>query len=136
MIPKKASKLYRETAEELNVEETLVENFVEFLYKNVRGCLSNLTYPRINVEGLGHFNTKASWIRRSIQRSTKLLENHDTSTFGAYSKKLRIQDKLDLLIELEKKITLEEQRKSTFKNEKYESIKTNLEGEAQNNGGD
>jgi nucleoid DNA-binding protein len=136
MIPKKASKLYRETAEELNVDEALVENFVEFLYKNVRGCLSNLTYPRINVEGLGHFNTKSSWIRRSIQRSTKLLENHDTSTFGAYSKKLRIQDKLDLLIELEKKITLEEQRKSTFKNEKYESIKTNLEGEAQDNGGD
>jgi nucleoid DNA-binding protein len=135
MIPKKASKLYRETAEELNVEEALVENFVEFLYKNVRGCLSNLSYPRINVEGLGHFNTKSSWIRRSIQRSTKLLENHDTSTFGAYSKKLRIQDKLDLLIELEKKITLEEQRKSTFKNIKYESIKTNLEGEAQDNGG-
>ena len=121
MIPKKASKLYRQTAEELNVEEALVENFVEFLYKNVRSCLSNLAYPRINVEGLGHFNTKASWVRRSIERSTKSLENHDTSTFGAYSKKLRIQDKLDLLIELEKKITLEEQRKLNFKKSKYES---------------
>ena len=121
MIPKKASKLYRQTAEELNVEETLVENFVEFLYKNVRSCLSNLAYPRINVEGLGHFNTKASWVRRSIERSTNLLENHDTSTFGAYSKKVRVEEKLDLLIELEKKITLEEQRKLNFKKSKYES---------------
>jgi hypothetical protein len=127
MIPKKASKLYRQAAEEMNVEETLVEDFVEFLYKNVRSCLSNLSYPRINVEGLGHFSAKASWIRRSIERSNAALEKHDTSTFGAYSKKVRIEEKLDLLIELEKKITLEEIRKHTFKTEKYESIKTNLE---------
>jgi nucleoid DNA-binding protein len=135
MIPKKASKLYRQVAEEMNVEETLVEDFVEYLYKNVRSCLSNLTYPRINVEGLGHFNIKASWVRRSIDRSTKSLDKHDTSTFGAYSKKLRIEDQLGLLIELEKKIILEEQRKETFKTEKYESIKTDLAGEAQDIGG-
>jgi nucleoid DNA-binding protein len=135
MIPKKASKLYRQVAEEMNVEETLVEDFVEFLYKNVRSCLSNLSYPRINVEGLGHFNAKAGWVRKSIDRSTKGLEKHDTSTFGAYSKKLRIEEKLDLLIELERKIALEEQRKLNFKIEKNEFINTNLEREKQDNGG-
>ena len=135
MIPKKASKLYRQTAEELNVEEALVEDLVEFLYKNVRSSLSNLAYPRINVEGLGHFNAKAGWIRRSIQRSSSSLEKHDTSTFGAYSKKLRLEENLELLIQLEKKITLEEQRKLNFKTEKYESTETNLEGETQDNGG-
>lgn len=135
MIPKKASKLYRQVAEEINVEETLVEDFVEFLYKNVRSCLSNLSYPRINVEGLGHFNAKASWVRKSIHRSAKGLEKHDTSTFGAYSKKLRIEEKLDLLIELEKKITLEEQRKLNFKIEKYESINSNLGEQTEDNGG-
>jgi nucleoid DNA-binding protein len=136
MIPKKASKLYRQVAEEMNVEETLVEDFVEYLYKNVRSCLSNLSYPRINVEGLGHFNVKANWIRRSIDKSTKSLDKHDTSTFGAYSKKLRIEDQLGLLIELEKKIVLEEQRKQTFKTDKHESIETNLAGETQDNGRD
>ena len=135
MIPKKASKLYRQVAEEMNVEETLVEDFVEYLYKNVRSCLSNLSYPRINVEGLGHFNVKANWIRRSIDKSTKSLDKHDTSTFGAYSKKVRVEEKLDLLIELEKKITLEEQRKKQFKTLKNESINSNLERETQDNGG-
>jgi len=135
MIPKKASKLYRQVAEDLNVEEALVEDLVEFLYKNVRGCLSNLSYPRINVEGLGHFTVKSGWVRRSIERSTNLLENHDTSTFGAYSKKVRVEEKLDLLIELEKKITLEEQRKKQFKTLKNESTKTNLDRETQDNGG-
>ena len=117
MIPKKANKLYKQVAEELSVEEALVEDLVEFLYKDVRSCLSNLKYPRINVEGLGHFTAKPSWVRRSIERSTKVLENHDTSTFGAYSKKVRVEEKLDLLIKLEEKIALEEQRKKEFKNQ-------------------
>ncbi|MCX6195617.1 MAG: hypothetical protein NTY55_03045 [Flavobacteriia bacterium] len=135
MIPKKASKFYRQTAEEMNVEETLVEDLVEFLYKNVRSCLSNLSYPRINVEGLGHFSAKAGWVRKSIDRSSKGLEKHDTSTFGAYSKKLRIEEKLDLLTKLEKKIALEEQRKLNFKIEKYESINSNLGEQTEDNGG-
>ena len=129
MIPKKASKLYKEVAEELDVEETLVEDLTEFLYKKVRQHLSNLTYPRINVEGLGHFMTKPIWVQRSIERSRKQLTTHDTSTFGAYSKKVRVQEKLDLLIELEKKILLEDQRKEKFKLDKDEYTKTNLEGE-------
>ena len=127
MIPKKASKLYRQVAEELNIEETLVEDIVEFLYKNVRSCLSNLSYPRINVEGLGHFTVKAGWIRGSIQRCSKALEKHDTSTFGAYSKKVRIEEKLDLLIELEKKIILAEQKKINFKIENHGKVKGDLE---------
>jgi len=128
MIPKKASKLYKQVAEELNVEETLVEDFTEFLYKNVRWHLSNLTYPRINIEGLGHFMAKPVWVRKSIERSRKQLAEHDTSTFGAYSKKVRVAEKLDLLVELEKKILLEEQRKDKFKLDKDEYVKTNLEG--------
>lgn len=135
MIPKKASKLYKQVAEELNVEEALVEDLVEFLYKNVRSSLSNLSHPRINVEGLGHFTVKPSWIRRSIERSKKTLENHDTSTFGAYSKKVKAEEKLDLLIKIEEKITEEENRKKEFKSSKNEPIKTDLDGAPQDNGG-
>ena len=127
MTPKKATKLYKQVAEDLHIDEALVEDFVEYLYKNVRSCLSNLSYPRINVEGLGHFNVKPTWVRRSIKKSTELLENHDTSTFGAYSKKIKVEEKLNLLIELEHKISLEEIRKTEFKKLKDESsTKDNL----------
>jgi nucleoid DNA-binding protein len=120
MIPKKARKFYKQTAEDLEIQESLVEDFVEFYYKNIRHNLSNLVHPRINVEGLGHFTVKPSWVRRAIERISKALEKHDTSTFGAYSKKVRLEHTLELLIELEKKIVLEEQRKETFKKTKYE----------------
>jgi hypothetical protein len=127
MIPKKSSKFYKQTAEDLDIDESLVEDFIEFYYKALRSNLSNLTHPRINVEGLGHFTTKTSWVRRSIDRLSKGLEKHDTSTFGAYSKKVRLEANLGLLIELEKKITLEEEKKKTIREIKYGSnTKDNL----------
>jgi hypothetical protein len=127
MIPKKARKFYKQTAEDLDIQESLVEDFIEFYYKNIRHSLSNLVHPRINIEGLGHFTVKPSWVRRSIDRISRSLDKHDTSTFGAYSKKVRLEHTLDLLIELEKKIVLEEQRKETFKETKNESsTKDNL----------
>jgi hypothetical protein len=127
MNPKKATKYYKQVAEDLNTEESLVEDFIEFYYKTIRFSLSYLTYPRINVEGLGHFVVKPSWVRRSIDRISKSLDKHDTYTFGAYAKKIRLGETLDLLIELEKKIFTEEQRKKSLKETKNESsIKSNL----------
>jgi hypothetical protein len=132
MIPKKATRLYKQTAEDLNVNESLVEDFIEFYYKSIRSSLSSLSHPRINVEGLGHFVSKPSWIRRSIERISNSLEKHDTSTFGAYSKKIRLEENLGLLIELEKKISLEEDKKKLHKEIKYgNNTENNLEGKTQ-----
>jgi len=127
MIPKKANKFYKDVAEDLNIEESLVEDVIEFFYKEVRTTLSNLSHPRINVEGLGHFVAKSTLIKKAIPRYTKSLENHDTSTFGAYFNKKKIEQKLDLLIKLEQQIITEEERKDLFKKKKDEEyIKTNL----------
>lgn len=127
MIPKKATKLYKRVSEELNIDEALVEDFIEFMYKNLRSDMSNLRYPRINVEGLGHFVAKPQLVRKSITRADKILKEHDTSTFGAYSKKIKVEEKLKLLIDLENKISEEEKRKEEFKKTKHEnSTKNNL----------
>jgi 4-alpha-glucanotransferase len=127
MIPKKANKLYKDVAEDMDIEEVLVEDLIEFYYKEVRNKLSNLSHPRINVEGLGHFVAKSSLIKKAIPRYIKSLENHDTSTFGAYFNKKGIEQKVELLVKLEQQINTEEQKKETFKKKKDEEyIKTNL----------
>lgn len=127
MIPKKATKLYKQVSEEMNIDESLVETFIEFMYKNLRSDMSNLKYPRINVDGLGHFIAKPHLVRKSIARADKVLKEHDTSTFGAYSKKIKVEEKLKLLVELESKISAEEKRKEEFKKTKDEnSTKNNL----------
>jgi nucleoid DNA-binding protein len=120
MIPKKATKLYTQVADELGVNATLVEDLIECFYKDVRQNLTSLTHPRLNVEGLGHFVVKPGTVRKTIPRYQKSLENHDTSTFGAYYNKKMIEGKLEALIDIEKKISQQEDKKEQFKNKRNE----------------
>jgi hypothetical protein len=129
MIPKKSSSLYKEVSEALNQDESLVEDIVEFYYSELRKTLSNLTHPRINVEGLGHFVAKTGLVRKSIPKYTNILKNHDTSTYGAYFNKKMIETKLELLIQLEHKILLQEIKKDEFKTTKNENSSENNLGE-------
>jgi len=114
MNPKKANKLYIQVAEDLNITEDLVEVITEFYYKEVKNLMTNLLEPRINVEGLGHFTTRAIVITKSIDKISKVLENHDTSTFKAYHNKKAMEIKLNALSKLKIKIDKEIDRKSEF----------------------
>lgn len=121
MIPKKANQFCKQISEDLGVNASLVEDLIEAFYKEVRQNLSNLKHPRLNVEGLGHFAVKTNTVRKAIPRYQKCLENHDTSTFGAYYNKKMIEGKLESLIDIEKKISEQEVKKELFKQEKNES---------------
>jgi 4-alpha-glucanotransferase len=127
MTPKKSSTLYKELAEELNVPTDLVEDLIQVYYKNLRTELTGLTNPRINVEGLGQFVARPALVKKSIQRFKKILESHDTSTFRAYYNKKMLEDKVELLENLDKKLDEEKIKKETFKKTKNESCtKSNL----------
>lgn len=128
MIPKKANKLYSQVAEDLNIEEDLVDKFIEYYYKTIKEHLADLKHPRINVDGLGHFNAMHSIVKSRITKFTKSLDNHDTSTFKAYHNKKSLEIKLDQLANMDKMITEEQARKDNFKKTKNEnSSKSNLE---------
>lgn len=128
MIPKKASSIYKQLSEDTDFEESMIETFIEYYYKEVRTVLSNLMHPRVNVEGLGHFVAKPVLVKRDIPKITEKLQNHDTSTFGAYFNKKGLEIKLEQLLELEKKILIEEERKNNFIKTKNEnSTNSNLE---------
>jgi nucleoid DNA-binding protein len=127
MIPKKASKLYKEVSEDLNIEESLVESLVEFYYKEVRKAMTELKHPRLVIEGLGNFVIKPYAVRKAIPRYIKTLDDHDTSTFNAYYNKKSVENKLDALIKIEEKIVEEEKNKETFLKRKDEYIKKNME---------
>lgn len=134
MIPKKHSTIYKQVSEELNQNILLVEQIVEFYYKKIRSSLSDLKEPRINVEGLGHFVIKQAKVKKAIPHYKDLIDNHSTETFRAYHKKALLEKKLDQLIEIEKKLVLEEDRKKQFQDEKY--TKNNLAKPETDSGGD
>lgn len=121
MIPKKSSQLYKELAEEINVPAELVEDLMQSFYKSLRHELTNLSYPRINVEGLGQFVARPGLVRKSIQRYKKALDSHDTSTFKAYYNKKMLEDKVECLEKLSLKLDEMEFKKQQFKETKYEN---------------
>lgn len=73
MIPKKSNELYKELAEEMSISVELVEDLIQDYYKNLRNKLTNLTNPRINVEGLGQFVARPGLVIKSIERYKKAL---------------------------------------------------------------
>ena len=121
MIPKKSNTLYKELAEEIDVPIELVEDLIQAYYKNLRNELTNLTNPRINVEGLGQFVARPGLVKKSIERYKKALNSHDTSTFRAYYNKKMLEEKVECLESLDKKIEEQELKKQHFKQNKYES---------------
>ena len=135
MNPKKTHNLYKTLSEELSISEYLIEDLVEFMYKNLRQKLSNLVHPRINVDGLGQFICKAYVVKKGIGDAEKKLQIHDTSTFNAYFNKKRLENKLELLKELYIIILKEEDKKNNFKTVKNEYISKHLETPERDNGG-
>ena len=128
MNPKKSNKLYKEVSEELDLTEDLIQDFIEFYYKEIRRNLTDLLHPRINVDGLGQFVAKSFFIEKTIPRLTNKLMIHNTSTFNAYFSKKQSELKLESLIALKLKIDEEADRKTKFKKIKNEGfIKNNLE---------
>jgi len=127
MIPKKASKIYKIVSEDLNIHEKLVEDLVQFYYKELRGKMSKLSHTRINVEGLGHVMVKPKIVEQAIVRLEKSVKNHDTSTYNAYHNKKSMEEKLMLLKEITIKITEDSEERNKIKSNKNESsTKSNL----------
>jgi 4-alpha-glucanotransferase len=120
MIPKKSTQLFKELAEEQNVPLELIQDLIEEYYKNVRSNLTSLSHPRINVEGLGQFVARPGLIKKSIQRYKKALSDHDTSTFKAYYNKKMLEEKVESLEKIDKKLDETELKKEQFKKIKNE----------------
>jgi nucleoid DNA-binding protein len=127
MIPKKTSDLYQQLSEDLNLDKHLVESFIDFYYTELRKTMSDLKYPRINVEGLGHFHVKPQIVKKAITSYSRLLENYSSETFNGYHNKKRIANKVELLKNIYVKLEEAKEQKELFKQKKYGKTDTNLE---------
>lgn len=127
MVPKKSSKIYKIVSEDLNIQENLVEDIVQFYYKDLRSKISNLSHTRINIDGLGHMVAKFKIVTSAIDRYQKGLVNHDTSTFNAYHNKKAMEEKLVLLKQIAVRLKEDlDQRKQFNKLKNEGSTKSNL----------
>lgn len=97
MNPKKAKKFEEDIAKEVEVHPQVVEDFIKFYYDLLRKHLSNLTYPKIFVQGLGTFVIRRKKLNSSIQKQKDILGNITKQTYKGYEKMVAVKDKLEKL---------------------------------------
>ena len=114
MIPRKPKDLYKQVAEDMNISETLVDNFMTFYYKEVRKNLTELKYSKINLDGLGVMTVKPKTVEGLINKYTCRFDKLNTDTFASYFNKKRIETKLDRLNNIKSILDQEKQLKEKF----------------------
>ena len=99
--PKNYKDFYSDVSTDAEVHKDLVAEFVSFFYGKVRGSLSSLENPRINIPGLGTFKI------RTLEKMT----------YTGYEKHVPVKNKLkemeNALIKIEENI----KNKKNFKDE-------------------
>jgi hypothetical protein len=118
MIPKKPIVLYKQVAEDLNQPESLVDTFMTFYYKEVRKLLSDLSYTKINIDGLGQMVVKERTIDGLINKYNARVNKATTNTFSNYFDKKNLEVKLEKMNRIKVVLQQEKELKSKFLKDK------------------
>lgn len=111
MNPLKAKSLIPEVAQELDLEESLVQDVVKHYWKNIRKNLSEMSHPKIHVTNLGDFNVKHWKLDTMITNLEKWEEENTLKGNHLINARYKVVENLFTLKTLRKKIDEEEQRK-------------------------
>jgi nucleoid DNA-binding protein len=125
MIPVKPKTLFKQIAEEEDISQQLVDDLVTEYYKTIRKILSNLTYTRVNVDGIGQFVVKPKTVQKLIEKYNRNLANLDGYSLTSYHNKIRLESRLEELNNVSLLIQQEKESKEQFKSTKH--AKGNLE---------
>jgi len=120
--PKSHKDFKKGIADEVGVHPTVVDDFISFYYKKVRENLSNLSFPRINVEGIGTFYLRKNKLDKAILKNKSLLGNIAKRTYNGFAKSEDIHINI---VQMEKAMfQLEEdiRNKKKFKNVKNKVV--------------
>ena len=94
MRPKNHKEFKKYIADEVGVHPSVVDDFISFYYNKVRSNLSTLSFPRINVEGLGTFHIRKNKLEKSILKNKSLLGNIAKRTYNGFAKSEDIQQNI------------------------------------------
>ena len=134
--PKKHKELINPVAEEMQVNTKLVEDLVNFYWKDVRNTLSKKEAHNLFVAGLGTFRAR-SWkipalleqYNETINRYRKQMESGVIISLQKFSMLKEAETKVARLNGLQKMIDADADKKIKKKKERYEKdSEQNLEG--------
>ena len=86
MKPKSHKDFKKGIADEVGVHQSVVDDFLSFYYAKLRSKLSDLDFPRINIDGLGTFFLRKNKLEKSIKRNKSILGNLAKRTYAGFAK--------------------------------------------------
>ncbi len=127
MNPKKAKTVFKDLHYELDLEENLVHDILDFYWLHVRKTIVGAVHPRINIENLGVFQVKYKALAKTIEKYENAINKLGTENFNKYAKYDNMKSRLDILLKLREDMTTEKQRKYDIKSNRYGNINGSME---------
>ena len=118
MKPKSHKEFKKNIADKVGVHQSVVDDFIAFYYGKIRNGLSNLTFPRINIEGLGTFYLRKGKLDKAIKKNKSILGNLAKRTYKGFAKSEDIQNNIIQMEKARMQIEQDIINKKEFKNER------------------
>ena len=124
MKPRKAKEFIPYISEELHLPKDLIEDVIDYYWREVRKNLSSLSHSRIHLTNLGDFTIKHWKLDEKIQMLEKWEENKKATGMQEITVRFKVAETLYNLKSLKKIIEEENQRKEFIKLHKTKSNET------------
>lgn len=118
MNPKKHKEFKKGIAEEVGVHAQVVDDFISFYYAKLRKKLSQLDFPRINVDGLGTFELRKGRLESAIKKNKSMLGNIAKTTYNGYAKSESIIENIKQMTQAFNQMEADALKKKEFKKQK------------------
>jgi len=117
--PKKSKVILKDLYSELDLEESLVNDVIDFYWTNVRKSITSVSYCRINIENIGVFQVRKKTLLSAIQKYEALINKFNKPNFSNYPRYQALSDRLVVLEKTKKQLEEEDVRRKKIKSEKY-----------------
>lgn len=127
MNPKKAKNTSTDTAKELELDSSLVEDILSFYWKELRKTLTEGKDISVMVTGVGCFKVREIVLPKILDRYKKMLEGRDPSSFKKAIIYTKIEGKINIINSMLNKIRERKEERRKFMINKYGELNKNLE---------
>ena len=114
MTPKKSKEFFKDVAEELDVDTTVVKKVVDHYWNKVYKAIVNIEHSDITVANLGTFSLKKKQLNKKILGYTNYLQNKENLTFAKYHSYKTVEKQLQQMLDAKKIIDETDENKKAF----------------------
>lgn len=136
MNPKKANEIFKTVVQEQSLDPNLVQDLTNFYWSEVRRAITDIPYPRININNLGIFEIRKIPLENTIKRYERFRNKIPVNEFKKYTLYSKISDRIAVLENAKYLMEQGANKKQEIKSLRNEQSNQNLETQGSDSRGD